>query len=124
MRNIALITFILFILPTAVMAHGPSGHKKSGKIKINPSDVLEKCLKLKPDQFLDYSFVASKPLAFNLHYHLLDDTVFHVKEETAKRKEIFHPVKDQKAYCMVWRNSGSDVVTLDYRYSVKENRYQ
>ena len=124
MRKITLIRFILFILPIAVIAHGPSGHKKSGKIEINPSDVLEKCLKLKPNQFLDYSFEASKPLAFNLHYHLLDSTVFHVKEETSEWKEVFYPIKDLKAYCMEWRNSGSDPVTLDYRYSVKENRYQ
>lgn len=120
MRNIALIILLLFILPMAAIAQGPSGHKKSWKIEIDPSDVLEKCIKLKPDQFLDYFFTASRPLAFNLHYHLLDKTVFHVKEETSGRKEMFYPVKDQKVYCLAWRNSGSDSVTLDYRYSIKD----
>ena len=120
MRNITLIILILFILPIAAIAHGPAEHNKSAKVEIVPDDVIEKCLKLKPDQFLDYSFEASKPLAFNLHYHLLDSTIFHVKEETQKRKEIFHPVKGQKVYCMEWRNSGPDSVTLDYIYSVKD----
>ena len=120
MRNIALIMILLLVLPMATFADGSSGHKKSGKIEIVPSDVLEKCLKMKPSQFLDYSFEASKPLAFNLHYHLLDKTVFHVREETSTRKEVFHPVKDQRVYCMEWKNSGSDPVALDYRYSVKD----
>jgi len=120
LRNIALITFLLFILPTAAIAHGPSGQSKSETVEIVPSDVIEKCLKLEPDQVLDYSFEASRPLAFNLHYHLLDKTAFHVKEETSNRKEIFYPVKGQKVYCMEWRNSGSDVATLDYIYSIKD----
>ena len=120
MRNITMITLLLFILSTAAIAHGQSGHKKNAKIEIEPSDVIEKCLKMNPDQVLDYSFEASKPLAFNLHYHLLDSTIFHVKEETQKRKEIFHPVKGQKVYCMEWRNSGPDSVTLHYKYSVKD----
>lgn len=119
MRNTTLMILILFILPIAAIAHGSEGHKKSAKVEIAADDVIEKCLKMKPDQVLDYSFEASNPLAFNLHYHLLDGTVFHIKEETAKRKEIFHPVKDQNVYCMAWKNSGQDTVTLDYRYSIE-----
>ena len=120
MRNISLIILLLFILPITAIANGPGGSKKNAKVDIKPTDVIEKCLKMKPDQVLDYAFEASKPLAFNLHYHLLDGTVFHIKEETAKRKEIFHPVKDQNVYCMAWKNSGQDTVTLDYRYSVED----
>ena len=121
MRNIVMITLLIFALPVAVIAHGPAGQNKSDKVEIAPSDVLEKCLKMNPDQVLEYSFKASKPMAFNLHYHLIDETVFHVKEEAAERKEVFHPVKEQKVYCMEWKNSGEDTITLDYSYSVKES---
>ncbi len=120
MRNITMITLLLFILSTAAIAHGQSGDKKNAKIEIEPSDGIEKCLKMNPDQVLDYSFEASKPLAFNLHYHLVGKTVFHVKKDLSERKEIFHPVKGQKVYCMEWKNPGPDSVTLDYRYSIKD----
>ena len=110
---------VLLILPIAAIAHGPAEHNKSAIVEIVPDDVIEKCLKMKPDQVLDYSFEATGPLVFNLHYHLVGSTVFHVKEQTSKRKEIFHPVKDQNVYCMEWKNSGPETVKLDYRYSVK-----
>ncbi len=119
MRNITMLVLLLFIIPITAIAHGPSEYNKSDKIDIDSSDAIEKCVKIKSDQILEYSFEATKPLIFNLHYHLLDETVFHVKEETTKRKEVFHPVKGQKFYCMEWKNSGSEVTTLDYRYSVE-----
>lgn len=122
MRNIALLVLLLFILPVSSIAHSPSEHEKSAKVDIVPADVLEKCLKMKPDQLLDYSFEASKPLAFNLHYHLLDKTIFHVKEETARRKEIFYPVKGQHVYCMEWKNTGLDTVILDYKYNIEDKQ--
>jgi hypothetical protein len=118
MRNTAPVIILLSILLIATVAYGSSKHEKTSVIKISPSDVYEKCLKLKPDQTLNYSFESSQPLAFNLHYHLLDKTVFHVKEETSKRKEVFHPVKKQSVYCMEWRNIDSEAVKIEYKYKI------
>jgi hypothetical protein len=106
------------MFPVVAAAHGTEKHSKGGKIEIKPSDVHEKCLKLSPGKVMDYSFEASNTLAFNLHYHLIEKTVFHVKEETAERKEVFHPVKDQNVYCMEWRNNGVEPVLLEYKYEI------
>jgi hypothetical protein len=92
------------------------GQKVEKRVTIAPSDVIEKCLKLQPDQTLKYSFMSSKPLKFNLHYHLKEKTVFHIKEETSSRSEVFHPVKDQNVYCMEWKNPHSDGAELKYEY--------
>ena len=48
----------------------------------------------------------------------MDNTVFHVKEEVAEREEIFTPVKGQKVYCMEWRNSLTEDVSLNYEYAL------
>jgi hypothetical protein len=118
MNNRGMILVIFLIFAASAVAYGASEHEKTSITKISPSDVYEKCLKLKPGQTLNYSFESSKPLAFNLHYHLLNETVFHVKENTAARKEVFHPVENQNVYCMEWRNRHSNIVTLGYGYTI------
>jgi hypothetical protein len=110
---------IIFLAALAIVqAHSEKNTDKKSQINIKASDVYEKCIKIEPSQTLHYSFRSSKPLKFNLHYHLLDRTVFHINEETAGREEIFHPVKDQKVYCMELRNTNPETVNLDYGYTI------
>ena len=94
-------------------------------LQMPAEEVIEKCIIMKPQQVLHYEFNASAPLKFNLHYHLENKTVFHVKEITEKRNEIFHPVTEQTVYCLEWRNLTDQEVRLQYRYQIlRDNKEQ
>lgn len=115
LKLFSIILPLIFLMSAPIVLAG-SGKKVEKSVTIAPSDVEEKCLILQPDQTLKYSFTSAKPLEFNLHYHLKEKTVFHIKEETSSRSEEFRPVKGQNAYCMEWRNPHAENVELNYQY--------
>lgn len=94
---------------------------KEKAVIINPSGIHEDCLEVLPTQILDYSFEASKPVKFNIHYHLVEGTAYPVSiDKVSTRGGIFHPKKQQKYYCMEWKNPHSESVSLNYRFRVKD----
>ncbi len=120
LRNLFIVSIFSIAAVSMAYAHSESGGAKKASVIIKDDDVLEKCVKVEPSRKLHYLFTASKPLNFNLHYHLVDETIFHVKEETTERNEIFTPVKGQKVYCMEWNNHNEDDVSLQYEYSIDD----
>jgi hypothetical protein len=87
---------------------------------IKPSGIHEDCMELLPDQILEYSFEASKPLNFNVHYHEDHDVVYGItKDGVSGDKGTFHCEKKQY-YCLMWTNAGSESVGLVYSYSIRK----
>jgi hypothetical protein len=97
---------------------GVDAKEKKG-IRIQPSDLQEKCFEVPSDKILNFSFHATKPLNFDIHYHLKEKTVYPVSGQASKWKGIFHPDKNQKVYCLQWKNPLSEPVTLDYTYTIE-----
>lgn len=114
---LSLIALVLFT-STNVLSHSETSPGKKAEVTVKPSDVLEKCVRIRPSETLHYSFKSSKPIMFNLHYHLVDNTIFHVKETATERKEVFKPIQGQSVYCMEWRNPLSVDVSLRYNYAL------
>ena len=87
---------------------------------IKPSGVHEDCMELLSGQILEYSFEASKPLNFNVHYHEDHDVVYGItKDGVSGDKGTFRCEKKQY-HCLMWTNPGSEPVGLVYSYSIKK----
>ena len=87
---------------------------------IKPSGIHEDCMELLPGQILEYSFEASKPLNFNVHYHEDHDVVYGItKDGVSGDKGTFRCEKKQY-HCLMWTNPGSEPVGLVYSYSIKK----
>ncbi len=86
---------------------------------IKPSGVHEDCMELLSGQILEYSFEASKPLNFNVHYHEDNTVVYGItKDGVTADKGTFHCEKKQY-YCLMWTNPGSEPIGLTYSYGKK-----
>jgi hypothetical protein len=89
-------------------------------LTIKPSGIHEDCMELLPGQILEYSFEASKPLNFNVHYHEDHDVVYGItKDGVSGDKGTFRCEKKQY-HCLMWTNPGSEPVDLFYSYSIKK----
>ena len=87
---------------------------------IKPSGIHEDCMELLSGQILEYSFEASKPVNFNVHYHEDQDVVYGItKDGVSGDKGTVHCEKKQY-YCLMWTNPGAEPVGLVYSYSIKK----
>lgn len=87
---------------------------------IKPLGIHEDCMELLSGQILEYSFEASKPLNFNVHYHEDHNVVYGItKDGVSGDKGTFRCEKKQY-YCLMWTNPGSEPVGLVYSYSIKK----
>ncbi len=97
------------------------GTKVTSTEALKPSDVREDCLELQPGERLNYSFEASGPLNFNIHYHEAGKVFYEVsKDAISKDAGVFVAGKEQY-YCLMWTNPGSESVNLSYERNVMES---
>lgn len=87
---------------------------------IKPSGAHEDCMELLRGQSLDYTFEASKPLNFNIHYHGDKDITYPVKKDGISKDSGTFTAKIKQYYCLMWTNPGAASVTLKYNYHVKD----
>jgi hypothetical protein len=95
----------------------PAADKTSETIK--PSGISEDCMELLPGQILGYSFDASKPLNFNIHYHEDHDVIYGITKDGISEDKGTYRCEKKQYYCLMWTNPGSDPVSLDYSYQIK-----
>lgn len=119
-RNLFLVllhlNFILFLASCASLQN-----KDNDEATIAPSDILEVCVQLSPDQVLDYFFESSLPLTFNILYHENGNSVYAYSiVEISSDSGSFYPDR-QQFYCMKWINSRPLPVKIVYDYHVKKN---
>jgi hypothetical protein len=70
--------------------------------RIEPGKVLEVCGKLAAGQAVDWQFVASEPVAFNIHHHVGKQV--HYAERRTKTKSMTQRFTPAEAadYCWMW----------------------
>ncbi len=87
---------------------------------IGPSKIHEDCVELTVNSTLNFSFKASSPVDFNIHYHEGKDIHYPLRKDKVSEFEgTFSPSKDQ-FYCFMWTNIQSETVTLVYSYKVEK----
>ena len=118
--GIALATFLVFIIVTVVYLQMPPRQKMKDQVKIQlpSSGTHEECLKLLQENEVVYSFEASPPLTFDIHYHDGTQIVDAFAKKTIAALEATLKPEIVQDYCMTWSNQQPQAVQLKYQFQI------
>ena len=119
----AMAACLVFIIVAVVYMQMPPSQKMKDQVEIQLPSLAthEECLKLLQENEVVYSFEASDPLTFDIHYH--DGTRIvdaFAKKTISDLKATLQPEIVQE-YCMSWSNHQPKEVQLKYQFQIKEN---
>ena len=119
--GIAMVTFLVFIIVTVVYLQMPPRQKMKDQVKIQlpSSGTHEECLKLLQENEVVYSFEASHPLTFDIHYHDGTQIVDALAKKTIAAMEATLKPEIVQEYCMTWSNHQPQAVQLKYQFQIK-----
>lgn len=96
---------------------------------IYPGGHYEECVEVVPGNILEYSFEASMPVNFNIHYHTKNDVFYPVKRDHVfSLKGVFdieglsYYTYEQTYFCLMWENPHRMNVTIRCKHSVMEKK--
>ena len=118
--GIAMVTFLVFIIVTVVYLQMPPRQKMRDQVKIQlpSSGTHEECLKLLQENEVVYSFEASHPLTFDIHYHDGTQIVDAFAKKTIAALEATLKPEIVQEYCMTWSNHQPQAVQLKYQFQI------
>jgi len=94
--------------------------KDESEVTLNPLKVHEECMELQPKDVLSYSFNASGPVDFNIHFHEGEKISYPVSRKNISGHEgNYSPAKEQ-IYCLMWTNVQKTTVQLSYIFKVEK----
>ena len=118
--GITMATFLVFIIVTVVYLQMPPRQKMKDQVKIQlPSSAThEECLKLLQENEVVYSFEASHPLTFDIHYHDGTQIIDAFAKKTIATMEATLKPEIVQEYCMTWSNHQPQAVQLKYQFQI------
>ena len=119
--GIAMATFLVFIIVAVVYMQMPPSQKMKDQVKIQlPSSAThEECLKLLQENEVEYSFEASHPLTFDIHYHDGTQIIDAFAKKTIASLEATLKPEIVQEYCMTWSNNHQpQAVQLKYQFQI------
>ena len=118
--GIAMATFLVFIIVTVVYLQMPPRQKMKDQVKIQlpSSGTHEECLKLLQENVVVYSFEASHPLTFDIHYHDGTQIVDAFAKKTIAALEATLQPEIAQEYCITWSNHQPQAVQLNYQFQI------
>jgi|TARA_B110000263_G_scaffold115972_1_gene101081 hypothetical protein len=118
--GIAMATFLVFIIVTVVYLQMPPRQKMKDQVKIQlpSSGTHEECLKLLQENEVVYSFEASHPLTFDIHYHDGTQIVDAFAKKTIAALEATLQPEIAQEYCITWSNHQPQAVQLNYQFQI------
>ncbi len=97
------------------------------KVIIRPNRSYEECVELLPSHVMEYSFKASKPVDFNIHYHGEEKVFYPVSKVDVNQWRGTIDVSSQSYYkkeledfCLMWQNPHSDRVIVTFDYEIRD----
>ena len=116
----AMATFLVFIIVTVVYLQMPPRQKMKDQVKIQlpSSGTHEECLKLLQENEVVYSFEASHPLTFDIHYHDGTQIIDAFAKKTIASLEATLKPEIVQEYCMTWSNHQPQAVQLKYQFQI------
>ncbi len=114
---IKLLSIALSVLFFAACAAAPV--KESGLTQIKPGGIHEECASAKGGQKFAYSFYASTPVDFNVHYHAGDKIYYPIERRGVTMDDGTYVPDHQDIYCLMWTNIQKTPVTLNYKYEIQ-----
>ena len=118
--GIAMATFLVFIIVTVVYLQMPPRQKMKDQVKIQlpSSGTHEECLKLLQENEVVYSFEASHPLTFDIHYHDGTQIVDAFAKKTIAALEATLQPEIAQEYCITWSNHQPQAFQLNYQFQI------
>lgn len=112
-------TFLKTIIISTLLITPALAREKTDTSVVEPGKVHEVCMELGFGQKLEYAFMSSRGMKFNIHYHEGEKVSFPVEEYLTKEaSDIFTPMGDH-GYCMMWTNSNDNPARLNVIYNVR-----
>jgi hypothetical protein len=109
-KGILLVTSVI-----GVYTHASSPIAKTETLILSPNKVKEACFDLHKNQQIQFSFKASDPVKFNIHYHNNQDVIYPIGEQlTPEFKPTLFTSNSSQHYCLMWANQQAVSVTLTY----------
>ncbi len=115
----------LLAFASTAWAQKPADAKADSKaaepkpVVIKPGKIHEKCMSVTSAQKLEYQFATTKPVDFNIHYHVGESIYYPVKRaKTTGEADRFQPTKGKEDYCLMWENKSSAEVELTFSAKV------
>jgi hypothetical protein len=90
----------------------PAGENR---VVLHPSQDYEVCLEMTRSQTITYSYQASQPLDFNIHYHQDETVLFPVKNSGFLGLSDSFIAPASQTYCLMWTNPQAVKATLSIR---------
>ena len=81
--------------------------------RVEPGKFVEVCEKLPQRTKVAWSFKATAPLDFNIHYHEGKDVKFPEKKSAISRYDGLLDVTVEQDFCWMWTNKGRTTAALD-----------
>jgi hypothetical protein len=75
---------------------------KSLEVALAPRQSHEECMRLEPGEERRYSWKATAPVDFNIHYHDAQDAVYPVKRDGMRGDGGSFKPKAAQEYCWMW----------------------
>jgi hypothetical protein len=102
-------------------------HAKQKRVSISPLRIFEECVEVQPRQVMEYSFEATDPLHFNVHYHDRSKVFYPVEKTTISTSEGFidadrvdYYTDEQNYFCLSWKNPHAKSKRVFFNYTVSE----
>lgn len=93
--------------------------KESGLAQIKAAGgIHEECFSAKSGQRIIYSFYASAPVDFNVHYHAGEKIYYPIERRGVTTDEGTYAPDHEDVYCLMWTNNQKVSVTLNYKYEI------
>ena len=112
-----MVVFAFSLLILAACAVAPV--KESGMSQIKPAGIHEECTSVKSGQKFIYSFYASVPVDFNVHYHAGDKIFYPLERRGVTMDDGTYVPDHEDIYCLMWTNTQKTPATLNYKYELQ-----
>jgi hypothetical protein len=72
----------------------------------------ERCVRLAAGEAIRYRFVASAPVAFNIHHHRGDQVLYPVRRNGVTDADTTFRAEHADDYCLMWQATANGPVTV------------
>jgi hypothetical protein len=95
---------LLLALAAPAFAEDPAPAKKAITLdfRLEPGQVHEECMKLKPGQGKRFEWTSDKAVDFNVHYHKGDQAFYPFKANNRKAAKARFQPDHADDYCWMW----------------------
>lgn len=91
-------------------------------ITLPATEIHEDCFSLFPGQTLSYSFQASAPMDFDVHYHESDTVVYPISRTNISSDKASLPIEKPQIYCLMWANSQNQSIRVQYERTISYSK--